>query len=334
MIIRLIGGTPMRGQTDPSWRGRITDVDAYDLDDDAARASILSASGLVIGGGVDHLLLGRYRDELTAFVRDGGRVLVNGQVVKPFIDGLAVWRKLEFRGAQDVRPHAVTGHPVWAGIDYKDLHYRTGVPGTHSYDRLEEIGVAGFYGRGYHLDLPEGADVITGIGQYRLPLDYSYRLGDGEVLVHGGNDLESFADERYSIGRIGPNLVAWLEGGSRSVERGAAPSNVHRLTSPAHSPAARPWCVAQRLNGPAVPAARSRAGHGEWWCRTRCHGLRSGCHRPEHQLQGHEKIRYCPYVPRLYNLRAGGSCGNCRRICNRIGIIPLAKTGTLCYKEA
>ena len=216
MIFRLIGGTPMRGQKDPSWRGALEDVDAYDLDDDAARARILSADGLVIGGGVDHLLLCRHRRDIGDFVRSGGRVLVNGQVVKPFIDGLAVWRKLEFRGAQDVRPHPVTGHPVWAGVDYRDLHYRTGVPGTHSYEKLEEIGVAGFYGRGYHLDLPEGASVVTGIGQYSLPLDYSYRLGDGEVLVHGGNDLESFSDDRYSIGLIGPNLVRWLEGGIRA----------------------------------------------------------------------------------------------------------------------
>ncbi|MCC3292240.1 hypothetical protein [Arthrobacter sp. zg-Y1110] len=216
MIIRLIGGKPMLGQTDTTWRGAFEDVDAYDLDDDAARARILSADGLVIGGGVDHLLLGKHREALTGFVRAGGRVLVNGQVVKPFIDGLAVWRKLEFRGAQDVRPHPVSPHPVWAGIDYRDLHYRTGVPGTHSYERLEEIGVAGFYGRGYHLDLPEGATVVTGIGQYRLPLDYSYRIGSGEVLVHGGNDLESFSDDQYSTRVLGPNLVQWLENGERT----------------------------------------------------------------------------------------------------------------------
>ena len=214
MIIRLIGGTPMRGQNDPTWRGAIEDVDAYDLDDDAARTRILSASGLIVGGGVDHLLLGRHRSELSSFVRRGGRVLVNGQVVRPFLDGLAVWRKLEFRGAQDVRPHSVTPHPVWDGVDYQDLHYRTGVPGVHSYERLEEIGVAGFYGRGYHLDLPDGAAVVTGIGPYRLPLDYVYPLGAGEVLVHGGNDLESFSDEKYTIGRIGPNLVDWLAGGT------------------------------------------------------------------------------------------------------------------------
>lgn len=214
MIYRLIGDAPMRGARGPAWRGALEDVDAYDLNNDAARARILGANGLIIGGGADHLLLVKHRGALNGFVRGGGRVLVNGQVVKPFIDGLTPWRKLEFRGPQDVQPHSVEPHPVWAGVDYLDLHYRTGVPGTHSYERLEEIGVAGFYGRGYHLDLPDGARTVTGIGQYRLPLDYSYRLGAGEVLVHGGNDLESFSDDKYSTRQLGPNLVAWLEGGT------------------------------------------------------------------------------------------------------------------------
>ncbi|MCC3270843.1 hypothetical protein MUG94_01320 [Arthrobacter gengyunqii] len=240
MIFRLIGSTPMRGQRDPSWRGALEDIDAYDLDDDAARARILSSDGLVIGGGADHLLLCRHREALSDFVRSGGRVLVNAQVVKPFIDGLAVWRKLEFSGAQDVHPHAVTAHPVWNGVDYRDLHYRTGVPGTHSYEKLTEIGVSGFYGRGYHLELPEGATVVTGIGQYSLPLDYSYPLGDGEVLVHGGNDLESFSDDRYSTGRIGPNLVDWLEGGSRGAETGTAPSSSIEASPTARHAATRP----------------------------------------------------------------------------------------------
>ena len=50
MIYRLIGDAPMRGQRDPSWRGALNDVDAYDLNDDAARVRILSANGLIIGG--------------------------------------------------------------------------------------------------------------------------------------------------------------------------------------------------------------------------------------------------------------------------------------------
>ncbi|MCQ2002119.1 hypothetical protein [Arthrobacter zhaoxinii] len=252
MILRLIGGTPMRGAADTTWRGAIEDVDAYDLDDDAARVRILAADGLVISGGVDHVLLGRHRDALTGFVRSGGRVLVNGQVVKPFIDGLAAWRKLEFRGPQDVRPHPVFPHPVWKGIDYRDLHYRTGVPGTHSYERLEEIGVAGFYGRGYHLDLPAEASLVTGIGQYALPLDYSYPLGNGEVLVHGGNDLESFSDDGYSTRVLGPNLVDWLGGGVRDTVELKPAGPVAAVAGIRPAAGARPDTAATR------PAAAAR----------------------------------------------------------------------------
>lgn len=213
-IIRLAGSTPMRGLPDPGWRGAIEDVDAYDLADPARRGKILAARALIISGAADHLMLHRHREHLTGFVRDGGRVLVNGQVVLPFIDGLCRWLKLDYRSPWDLRPHALADHPVWDGVDYRDLHFRTGVPGTHSYEQLQEIGVAGFYGRGYHSPLPDGGTAVTGIGPDSLALDYTYPLGTGEVLVHGGLDLEGFADERYSSARLGPNLVKWLGAGA------------------------------------------------------------------------------------------------------------------------
>lgn len=221
-IIRLAGSNTMRGLSAPDWRGAIEDTDTYGLDSDAARGTILSADALIISGAADHLLLHRYRGHLTGFVRDGGRVLVNGQVVLPFIEGLARWLKLDYRSPWDLRPHALAPHPVWDGVDYRDLHFRTGVPGTHSYEQLQEIGVAGFYGRGYHSPLPEGALAVTGIGPNSLPLDYTYPLGAGAVLVHGGLDLEGFADERYSSARLGPNLVAWLSDGPTSTAAAAA----------------------------------------------------------------------------------------------------------------
>ncbi|WP_066298118.1 hypothetical protein [Arthrobacter luteolus] len=211
-IIRLTGTTTMPGLGDPGWRGAISDTDTYDLNDPAKRRTILSSAALIISGAADHLLLHQHREHLSGYVRDGGRILVNGQVVLPFIDGLARWLKLDYRSPQDLRPHALAAHPVWDGVDHRDLHFRTGVPGTHSHARLQDIGVAGFYGRGYHSPLPDGGEAVTGIGPNSLPLDYTYPLGTGEVLVHGGLDLEGFTDERYSSRRIGPNLVAWLTG--------------------------------------------------------------------------------------------------------------------------
>ncbi|MFF3038277.1 hypothetical protein [Arthrobacter citreus] len=213
-IIRLSGSNTMRGLGDPDWRGAIEDADCYRLDDPTERRSILAAGALIISGAADHVLLYKHRTHLSGFVRDGGRILVNGQVVLPFIDGLARWLKLDYRSPWDLRPHALSPHPVWEGVDYRDLHFRTGVPGTHSYEQLQEIGVAGFYGRGYSSPLPDGAVPVTGIGPNSLPLDYEFPLGAGAVLVHGGLDLEGFADERYSSARLGPNLVAWLSPGS------------------------------------------------------------------------------------------------------------------------
>ncbi|MBM7367318.1 hypothetical protein [Gordonia hydrophobica] len=198
------------------WMDDITSASVYDLDSDAAQSRILSADGLLIASSADHVHLAKHRATLTSFVRDGGRVLVNGQVVLPFIDGLATWSKLNYSTAGDLQPHLVTAHPLWDGVDHQDLHYRTGRPGVHDYQTLTSIGVAGFYGRGYHVNLPPDAQVITGIGPLRLPLDYSYRIGLGEVIVHAGRDLDKYADPRYSTGAFGPNIAAWLSGSTNS----------------------------------------------------------------------------------------------------------------------
>ena len=211
MSIFRLGGIPgMIVAAEGTWHHEITSLDTYALDDPQLRRQILGGNGIIISGGADHLQLAKYRAELTDYVRRGGRVLVSGHVSVAFIDSLARWSKLEFRNPSDVRPHSLASHPVWAGVNYQDLEYRTGVPGTHSYQEMERIGVAGFYGRGYHVNLPEGTRVITGIGPLALPLDYSYSMGAGEVLVHGGLDLEGVCDEHYSSRNLGPNLVDWM----------------------------------------------------------------------------------------------------------------------------
>lgn len=96
-----------------------------------------------------------------------------------------------------------------------DVLYRTGVPGEHSRERLAEIGVAGFYGRGYVVRLPKHATIINTIGPLKGPIDYSFPLGEGEVVVHSGLDLEAFTDiPGTTLGKFGPNVRAWL-GGTR-----------------------------------------------------------------------------------------------------------------------
>lgn len=148
--------------------------------------------GLVINAGCDQIFLERHRDILSSWVRSGGRLLVNGHPLRRFVDLLPSIRKLEFHGLRDVWLSTVDDHPIWNNVDRRDLLLRTGVPGTHTFEELTRIGVAGFYARNYLADIPEGSRIITGIGPGKLPVDLTYPLGDGEVIVHAGNDLHGF----------------------------------------------------------------------------------------------------------------------------------------------
>lgn len=184
-------------------------VDIYALGNE----DLGDVTGIVLSGMCDQRHLGTLRDRLEVFVRDGGRILINGHVIEPFLPGLPRWRLLPYGGPEDLGIERAAPHPVWDGVDLREVLFRAGTPGPHSLETLARIGVAGFYGRGYAVDLPDGATVINTIGQLRAPIDYVFPLGAGEVLVHSGLDLGVFAmTPGTTLTAIGPNLLNWLGG--------------------------------------------------------------------------------------------------------------------------
>lgn len=185
-------------------------LDVYDLSEELLLGG--GIKGLSISGNVDQVFLERRAPLLERFVREGGRILVNGHVVRPFLPGLSPWRALDHHGPSDLWISPVTPHPVFEGVDPLELVYRTGVTGTPTGEDLKRLGVAGFYGRGYHSRVPEGGTVLNGIGPHALPIDILYPLGDGLVMAHAGNDLFMFSDPGRSTRTLGPRLHAWLEG--------------------------------------------------------------------------------------------------------------------------
>ncbi|WP_251141908.1 hypothetical protein, partial [Streptomyces sp. McG6] len=179
----------------------------YDLTEELLLGG--TVKGLTISGNADQIHLQRQAPLLEEFVRRGGRVLVNGHIVRPFLPGLTPWRALDHRGPADLVITPVTPHPVFEGVDPAELLYRTGVPGTPTGEELTRVGVAGFYGRGYQTHLPEGATVLNGIGPHALPVDVVHPLGRGQVMVHAGNDLLSFCDpDRSTRHRFGNATLA------------------------------------------------------------------------------------------------------------------------------
>lgn len=180
LILQLTSVLPEQESSSPPTHIRdIYHIDEVDLDE---------YTGICIGN-VDQRFLAAREERLTGWVKAGGRLLINGHPQTNFVQGLPKFRKLDFHSPRDLWLSELGSHPIWDGIDRKDLLYRTGVPGDHSFAELEEIGVAGFYAHAYFVDLPEGATAITGIGQGQLPVDVAYPLGAGEVILHLGNDI-------------------------------------------------------------------------------------------------------------------------------------------------
>ncbi|GAA1488210.1 hypothetical protein GCM10009626_09560 [Brachybacterium sacelli] len=183
-ILHLVQRPTTGGEDTP----RLAVRDVYDLD----RIDLDAYAGLVLASGCDQRFLRRHRQHLSDWVRSGGRLLFSGHALEPFVDGLPKHRKLEFHATSDLWLTEQGSHPIWDGVDRRELLYRTGVPGPHTFEDLQRLGVAGFYARSYLVDLPQDAVVITGIGPGHLPVDVSYPLGAGEVILHTGNDLISY----------------------------------------------------------------------------------------------------------------------------------------------
>lgn len=175
----------------PGMADRIAGLDQYDL----AAPSLERARALVLGMHCDQRHLAARAGMIAEFLARGGRVVASGHHAYPFLPGIGDFQSMPQPTLADLMVHRLADHPVWAGVEAKDLTFRR--------------GVAGFYGRGWH-EPPGDALVINGIGPDRRPLDFLYRVGAGAVLFHGGNDLTGYGGAGDTSGRILPQLLDWM----------------------------------------------------------------------------------------------------------------------------
>lgn len=166
-------------------------VDQYALDD----LPLEMHKALLISMHADQRFLSVRADRLDRFVGQGGTVVVSGHVAYPFLAGLTPFQPIENYRLGDLVVNTEAPHPVWDGVIAKELMFRR--------------GVAGFYGRGWHRP-PDGAAVHHSLGADRRPLDFTYRIGLGRVLFHGGNDLWQYGAVQDSTRFIAPQLLRWL----------------------------------------------------------------------------------------------------------------------------
>jgi hypothetical protein len=170
----------------------VTGVDVYAL----AAAPLEDYDALFVGTGTDQRVLVELRPRLERFLAAGGTIVFCGHVAYPFLEGLASFVPLADYRLDDLAVHRVAPHPVFDGIEARDLSFRR--------------GVAGFYGRG-HNPPPVGAVVLNVLGPRRAPVDWLrvYPSG-GALLVHAGIDLWVYGADDGGAAALPLRLVQWV----------------------------------------------------------------------------------------------------------------------------
>lgn len=164
-------------------------------------SDLLGARGLLTTTYLDQIDFHDRRAAIGRFLGRGGRIVFNGHIVRPFIDGMAPFLPLASKRRVDFELVRLSPHPVFAGISVS----------THQ----AQMGVAGFYGRGHNPPLA-GATFLTGIGPEQLPVDWEWLLPNGGGLfVHAGNDIWHVSDDDGVNNLMAERLVAWARGERR-----------------------------------------------------------------------------------------------------------------------
>ncbi len=152
--------------------------------------------GVIISMLADQRLLARHEEQLADYVRSGGTLVVNGHVRHAFLPWLRPFEAIENPRPADYAVRRVADHPVFDGVEERDLTYRR--------------GVTGFYGRGANPP-PDGAVVLNRLGGDDAPVDWTLTIsGGGRLLVHSGLDLWAYAGDDTSAARMTPQLLDWM----------------------------------------------------------------------------------------------------------------------------
>lgn len=172
------------------WTG-VRAVDVYDL----ASLDLSGVGALLIGDMADQEHLAHHRGLVASFLADGKVVVFSGHLLRPWLPGCRPFVPKQIRMFHDYAVSVVSPHPIFAGVDPRDLTFRR--------------GVAGFFARGHHPP-PPGAKVLLALAGGEPVTYLDGRTTAGTVLVHAGGALFDGGDPDSTAVRVLPQLLAWV----------------------------------------------------------------------------------------------------------------------------
>lgn len=159
--------------------------------------NLTAYKAILIPAHTDQRALAKVALSLSHYLDQGGLIVFNGHVAYPFLDELKPFIPVPKTSLDYLMVERVTPHPIFEGVELKDMSFRR--------------GVSGFYGRG-HNPPPPGAVVLHQLSGTNAPIDWLYqRPSGGTILMHSGNSIWMHFSDKTSAARITPQLFHWIE---------------------------------------------------------------------------------------------------------------------------
>jgi hypothetical protein len=181
----------------PSLRDRLRPVDCYGLPDTDLRRY---AGLLVVDAATDQEFLYRHRTQVADYLDAGGVVVFGGHLFRQWLPGAQPFVPKSMRSFRDYEVRILASHPIFAGVEERDLTLRK--------------GVAGFFARGHHA-LPNGAQALVSFGSGEVVTYVDRATTRGTILVQATSGLLGCVDAETTAARIPGQLLDWVARVSR-----------------------------------------------------------------------------------------------------------------------
>lgn len=169
-----------------------TMLDQYDFDN----IELKQFACIVVHDFIDQEFMFRQKERISAFLNEGKIVIFAGQLCKEWLPGCPLFTPKTINSFKDYEITVTEPHPIFEGVDPDDMTFNK--------------GVAGFFARGTHSPVPEGAEVLLSLPD-DMPVTYIDRnTTKGTILAHAGRDLFAFRMNNKTTDRISRQLLAWI----------------------------------------------------------------------------------------------------------------------------
>ena len=179
-------------RTNTFMKDNFTMVDQYDFED----IELSPFACIVVHDFIDQEFMFRQKERILTFLNEGKIVIFAGHLCKEWLPGCPLFTPKTINSYKDYEISVVKPHPIFEGVDPNELTFNR--------------GVAGFFARGSHSPVPEGAEVLLSLPE-NMPVTYIDRkTTKGTILAHAGRDLFAFRMDNKTTGRISRQLLDWI----------------------------------------------------------------------------------------------------------------------------